>query len=109
MRNEVINGNFYFCYKEDLTISYSKRFHNPKMPTDRKFFWNEDLLKIFARHKLPLVWRIPIMQGFVNSIKMNSWGHEFTYTNISRRSKYMSGTRFKSRGLDSKARPANFV
>jgi hypothetical protein len=38
---------------------------NKKLVTERKYFWNEDLLKIFARHKLPLCWRIPIMQGYI--------------------------------------------
>lgn len=68
VRSEIINDNFYFCYKEDLTLSYDKKMMNPKLITERKYFWNEDMLKIFARHKLPLCWRIPIMQGYVSEI-----------------------------------------
>lgn len=66
VRSEIINDNFYFCYKEDLSLSYDKKLMNPKLITERKYFWNEDMLKIFARHKLPLCWRIPIMQGYVS-------------------------------------------
>ena len=82
---------------------------NPKIPTERKYFWNEDLLKIFARQKLSLCWRIPIIQGFIKEIHSKNNNFSFYYLNVSRRSKYMSGTRFNSRGIDHSFNAANFV
>ena len=38
MSENVINGNFYFCYNLDLTLTYQKNLH--KKPTERKYFWN---------------------------------------------------------------------
>lgn len=109
IRNEIVNDKFYFCYKEDITLCYDKKKMNPKLATERKYFWNEDLLKIFARHKLPLCWRLPIMQGFVAEIHCQNEHFSFYYINISRRSKYMSGTRFNSRGIDHNFNVANYV
>lgn len=82
---------------------------NPKLATERKYFWNEELLKIFAGHKLPLCWRIPIMQGFVSEIHCQNDHFSFYYLNVSRRSKHMSGTRFNSRGIDHNFNAANYV
>jgi phosphatidylinositol-bisphosphatase len=101
----VVNEFFYFCYKEDLTLTYDKRKMNPKLATEPMYFWNEELLRIFKRHKLAACWRVPVMQGFVAEIK----GREYTYLNVSRRSKYMGGTRFNSRGIDQDGNVANYV
>jgi len=49
------------------------------------------------------------MQGYVSEIEMKSEHFQYYYLNICRRSKHMSGTRFKSRGIDKKGRTANSV
>jgi phosphatidylinositol-bisphosphatase len=78
---------------------------NPKLASESMYFWNEELLSIFKRHKLPPCWRIPVVQGFVGEIN----GHDYTYLNVSRRSKFMGGTRFNSRGIDHEGNVANYV
>lgn len=49
------------------------------------------------------------MQGYVAEIKQKTNFFPYSYLNISRRSKYMSGTRFNSRGIDHSFNAANFV
>lgn len=49
------------------------------------------------------------MQGYVSEIKQKTNFFSYEYLTLSRRSKYMSGTRFNSRGIDHSFNTANFV
>ena len=49
------------------------------------------------------------MQGYVGEIKHKTSFFSYVYLTISRRSKYMSGTRFNSRGIDHSFNCVNFV
>ena len=49
------------------------------------------------------------MQGYITELHCENNFFSFYYLTISRRSKYMSGTRFNSRGIDHSFNAANFV
>lgn len=49
------------------------------------------------------------MQGFISEIHCQNAHFSFYYLNITRRSKYMSGTRFNSRGIDHNFNVANYA
>ncbi|KAI9355309.1 SacI homology domain-containing protein [Zopfochytrium polystomum] len=76
---------------------------------DSRFFWNENI-------SAPLIeadahrFILPIMQGFVQ-IQPNCVIHHdpFSFSLISRRSKYRAGLRYERRGVDLSGRVANFV
>ena len=128
---EYLTTGFYFSYDYSL--------HNKYLPTNEelskipnsgfsesKFVWNYrsvkdlieskkqgydidlDLLDMNPRDttKTPeLSFLTPIIQGYVGSVKE----HKFNLVLISRRSKYMGGTRYNDRGSDNLGNAANFV
>ena len=67
------------------------------------------MLMMFAHYDLPMCWRIPVVQGLVKEILCENNHFSFYYCAISRRSKFMSGTRFNSRGIDENCNASNFV
>jgi len=107
MAESIINNNFYFCYKLDLTLTYHKMLQ--KGNTERKYFWNEQMLMMFTHYGLAACWRVPVIQGHVKELYCENNYFSFYYCVISRRSKFMSGTRFNSRGIDTNCNVANFV
>jgi hypothetical protein len=54
-------------------------------------------------------WTIPIIQGFVKGFRIQTLNIPYEYVLIARRSKYQSGTRFSSRGVNNDGYVANFV
>lgn len=107
MGENIVSNNFYFCYQIDLTLTYQKRLQNRS--TERKYLWNQNMLLMFTHYRLPSCWRIPIIQGHVKELYCENNYFSFYYCAISRRSKYMSGTRFNSRGIDQNFNASNFV
>jgi hypothetical protein len=67
------------------------------------------MVQMFTHYRLPLCWRIPVVQGHVKEIYCENDYFSFYYCLISRRSKHMAGTRFNSRGIDTNCNPSNFV
>jgi hypothetical protein len=109
IRSQIIMDNFYFCYRSDLTLNCERKKMNPGMGPERRYFWNEELLKVFARHRLPQCWRIPVVQGFVGEVHLQCEKLAYLYINVSRRSKFMAGTILNCTGIDHNFNVANFV
>lgn len=103
----VMNGNLYFCYHLDLSLTYQKRLQ--RRSTERKYWWNEHMQLMFTHYQLPACWRIPAIQGHVKELYCENNYFSFYYCVVSRRSKFMGGTRFNSRGMDQNCNASNFV
>lgn len=67
------------------------------------------MLSEFKNYKISQTWMVPIIQGYVKGFRAETLYVPYEYTLISRRSKYQSGTRFSSRGVNSEGHVANFV
>jgi len=67
------------------------------------------MLMMFTHYGLAACWRVPVIQGHVKELYCENNYFSFYYCVISRRSKFMSGTRFNSRGIDTNCNVANFV
>ena len=63
MSNSILVDNFYFSYNRDLTLTCQKIYQ--KRSTEKKYFWNEYMLKMFNHYDLPQCWRVPMIQGHV--------------------------------------------
>lgn len=93
---------------------------NPTLPlwrrVDKRFWWNEWLLKPFVDAGLHS-YVLPVMQGYFQVARFNIPPNPIThdddtsveYTIISRRSRYRAGLRYQRRGIDEDANVANFV
>lgn len=114
---------FYFSATADLTNSRQRQFDHQKelgpaktandiwRRMDKRFLWNENLLSPFlsvgddqsVHHFI-----MPVIHGaiFINRCVVKD--KAFLWALISRRSRYMTGTRFFARGADSKGNVANF-
>jgi len=75
---------------------------------DRRFFWNEWLLKDFIDLGLH-AFICPVMQGWVQGAKLDVDGIPVDFVVISRRSKDRAGLRYQRRGIDDEGHVANFV
>lgn len=64
---------------------------------------------MFVYYQLPKCWRIPVIQGHVKELYCENEYFSFYYCVISRRSKFMGGTRYNSRGIDANWNASNFV
>ena len=67
------------------------------------------MLQMFTYYQLPACWRVPVVQGHVSELHSENEYFTFYYCSISRRSKFMAGTRFHSRGIDENFNASNFV
>jgi hypothetical protein len=54
-------------------------------------------------------WLVPVIQGHYGGFEVNLGTKRVSYHLLSRRSKYRSGTRFFSRGIDENSKCAQFV
>ena len=107
VKENIINDNFYFCYNYNLTLTMQK--HKQGLDVERMFFWNQAMLTELKAYDVSSCWMIPVVQGFIRGFKAETLYFPYDYTLISRRSKYQSGTRFTSRGVNSEGHVANFV
>lgn len=105
LKNYLIKEGYYFSYDYDLSLSrqaYAKGY-----PTRGKYHWNLNM----SRKLLQLQdkgWFIGLMQGSVKYFKVFLQGKKLEYYLITRRSWKVGGTRYNSRGIDSKGHVANF-
>ena len=67
------------------------------------------MLSEFRGYGINNCWMIPVVQGFVKGFRAETLYIPYEYTLIARRSKYQSGTRFVSRGINAEGHVANFV
>jgi phosphatidylinositol 4-phosphatase len=80
------------------------------MHYDDRFFWNNSMLnKLLENKNVNNEWIIPIIQGHYDSFEINLNGNNIKYCLISRRSKYRSGARYYSRGINENGNCANFI
>ncbi|CAG8465940.1 11156_t:CDS:10 [Funneliformis mosseae] len=75
---------------------------------DKKFWWNEHMLKGFIELELD-GWILPIMQGYVQIEKCQIDERSFDFILISRRSRERAGLRYQRRGINEDGDVANFV
>lgn len=104
-----IKTGFYFSYDYPLHLKFQKE--NLKFPAHQNlknsiFTWNLNSLKSLLSSKDNFSFFFPVIQGYVGQIKKNN---NFNFVLISRRSFFMGGTRYNSRGIDNKGYVANFV
>ena len=104
-RELVKTNSLYFSYDIDLTNSMQNLAHNKPR---EEFFWNkflsEEFIRVGAKKTL-----LPVICGFVHFEKVNLNGKKLDFGIISRRDHRRTGTRFNTRGLDSKGHSVNFV
>ncbi|XP_057652993.1 phosphatidylinositide phosphatase SAC2 isoform X2 [Diorhabda carinulata] len=125
-------NSFYYSRTTDITNSLQRLCNLEKQSNnsgstwknvDKRFFWNDYMLKDFIQPENPLFdpWILPIIQGYIQiedckvqmdrdlvETKENRYD-TFTLCIISRRSKYRAGTRYKRRGVDDDGEVANYV
>ena len=109
LTQEIFNFSFYFSFNRDLTLCFQKwRTELRPKPKDM-FFWNAGMLNALKVDEGVLEWLIPVMQGHYSRFELTVGNRMVKYYLISRRSKYRSGTRFYSRGIDENSQCANYV
>ena len=115
--NELVKtDSFYFSYDYDLTHTVQRigNFTEEQKRSymwercEYKFWWNsylcEDLVEASAHEVI-----LPVISGYVQIENLNIKGLELDYGVISRRDHRRTGTRFNTRGLDTKGHSVNFV
>ena len=75
---------------------------------DRRFFWNEHLMKDFIDAGLH-AFILPVMQGWVQSRTFVFDDQPIDFVVISRRSRDRAGLRYQRRGIDDEGHVANMV
>lgn len=106
----------YFSYSYDLSHTLQRLhsagpgFNNQSILSraDQRFVWNRHLLRGFRSPEFRN-FALPIIHGFVSINQLVINGHSFSWSIISRRSIYRSGTRLFKRGIDKQGNVANFV
>lgn len=108
---KFLKTGFYFSYSYDLANSFdnsgAKHFDTiSKSIANNVFAWNYKSLKQLTHEtKEDDGFFVPIIQGFIGQCDFE----QYHFALISRRSFFMGGTRFNSRGTDNHGHVANFV
>ena len=78
---------------------------------DDRFFWNGAMLgKLLENANMSSEWWIPVIQGHYDAFEVALGNNNsIRYYLISRRSKYRSGARYYSRGINENGNCANFI
>jgi hypothetical protein len=71
------------------------------------FNWSVGLMEPFYKHSVDRKWGISLIQGYFGMVDMFFQNQKLFYALISRRCRYMAGTRFNSRGTQWRC-PSNF-
>eukprot|EP00741_Cyanophora_paradoxa_P020785 tig00021312_g20064.t1 len=114
MRKLLDSGAFYFATEFDLTHTADRRTALDASKTawaraDNRFVWNRTIAQDFVRLGLHDEWMVPMIQGYVGQEDCMVRGENFELTLVSRRSSMRAGTRYTTRGVDSRGDVANFV
>ncbi|KAF9916688.1 Phosphatidylinositide phosphatase SAC2, partial [Lobosporangium transversale] len=120
--SSIFGTGFYFSTEFNLLTSMQKRSDLEKdtlkrdaplwQQVDKRFWWNEHLLKDFIDIESPYRLKpIPIMErsGYVEIEQCEIEQQPFMFTLISRRSRERSGLRYQRRGIDEDGNASNFV
>jgi hypothetical protein len=130
VKNLLKTGPMYFSYSLDITNSFQRQAHSDLSAplwrrTDDRFFWNRfiqsDLINFCngggrgsgAHHPLrqqpganPFI--LPVIFGMMKISSTRIKSTPFTFTLITRRSRYRAGTRYFSRGIDAEGHVSNY-
>ncbi|KAG0209749.1 hypothetical protein BGX28_009969 [Mortierella sp. GBA30] len=116
--SSVFGTGFYFSTEFDLLSSMQTRYDLTKdgsldgvplwKQVDKRFWWNEHLMKEFLDIEAD-GYILPVMQGYVEIEPCEIEEQHFEFTLISRRSRERSGLRYQRRGIDENGNTANFV
>ena len=75
-----LTTNFYFCYTYDLSrtlqentlaqrgLKFNKNIYHPRIDAERKFIWNNYLLKPFRDNAISDKWTLEIVHGYVGKL-----------------------------------------
>ncbi|CAD6582654.1 MAG: hypothetical protein CYPHOPRED_002091 [Cyphobasidiales sp. Tagirdzhanova-0007] len=119
VKGHLYSGPFYFSYGDyDVTSRLQIQAGNDQRPlyerADDRFFWNKYLqtrLIDLANSKQGgdlSGFILPVLFGFCEVKQATINSRDFIFAVISRRSRYRAGTRYFSRGIDSKGNVSNF-
>ncbi|ODV63297.1 phosphatidylinositol-3-phosphatase SAC1 ASCRUDRAFT_16948, partial [Ascoidea rubescens DSM 1968] len=127
MKYNLINSKLYYSKNLDLTNSFQRisglYFNNEKIELnsekelfsiellDKRFFWNEFLLKDFLnlkQHDKIQEFILPAISGYCEFIDLIINKIKFSIGLITRRSKFRAGTRYFTRGIDINGNVGNF-
>ena len=127
LQNLFKTGPMYFSYSFDLTNSFQRQaLSNPNEPlwqrADDRFFWNRFVSSSLIDFRLgkasgrlssgpqpgvdPYI--LPIMFGMMSITNTSIKGNGMTFVLITRRSRFRTGTRYLSRGIDEEGHVSNF-
>ncbi|CAD8174998.1 unnamed protein product [Paramecium octaurelia] len=102
-QKKLLQSGFYFSLHGDITLArHFQKYEN-------SFVWNNKLLSSLRENKISSSWQLPMIQGYVEQIDSFIDNKPVTVTLISRRSRFMGGTRYYSRGVNDDGHVANFV
>uniref|UniRef100_A0A914QNI0 SAC domain-containing protein n=1 Tax=Panagrolaimus davidi TaxID=227884 RepID=A0A914QNI0_9BILA len=116
-----LTTNFYFSYTYDLSrtlqenalaqreLKFNKTKYHRKIDADRKFIWNDYLLKPFKDNLVTDKWCLEIVHGYVGQQIIELPCSKLALILIGRRSAIFAGTRFLKRGMDFSGAVANDV
>jgi hypothetical protein len=117
-----LTTGFYFSYDRDISICKNKLAQG--ILHDDRMNWGLGLMESTLRQHIDRAWMMPLIQGFIGFFQCIFNGIRAKYYVISRRSRYMAGTRMNCRGkatsydtwaetyglgLDDEGHAANFV
>lgn len=128
VKSVLHNGPMYFSYTFDLTSSFQRQAeHNDTLAplwqkADDRFFWNRyiqsDLInfrqgqtkagRLQAPQSRVDPYILPVMFGMLRITTTSIKGNPLTFILITRRSRFRTGTRYFSRGLDDQGHASNY-
>ncbi|KAG0234357.1 hypothetical protein BGW41_001185 [Actinomortierella wolfii] len=120
LHSHLQSGEFHFSYEYELTHTLQRQslLKGSTQPlwqrADERFFWNYRLQQKFIEHSKKhrdqdlSNFILPIINGFVSIKAAEVNKKPFTFCLISRRSRHRAGTRYFSRGVDTKGDVSNY-
>jgi phosphatidylinositol 4-phosphatase len=127
IKDLIKSSPLYFSYTFDITSSFQRQSEEDlSLPlwkrADDRFFWNRFVQSDFIDFRLGKAVRfgqareqpavdpyiLPVMFGMLEIRNTSIKGTPFTFALISRRSRFRSGTRYFSRGIDEEGNVSNF-
>ncbi|KAI6194548.1 Polyphosphoinositide phosphatase [Aphelenchoides besseyi] len=116
-----VTTDFFFSYTYDLSrnlqenvlihrnTEWNKNTYTRSTPHERKFVWNDYLLKPFKDNKIRKKWTLEIVHGYIGYQLVELPCAKLTIILIARRSAFYAGTRFLKRGCNFEGAAANEV
>ena len=128
LKQVIASNPMYFSYSSDLTNSFQRQAHaDLSQPlwrrADDRFFWNRFIQTDLIDFRLgggsasgvrgrqqpgvdPYI--MPVISGMLKIVAAKIKSTNFTFSLVTRRSRYRAGTRYFSRGIDEQGHASNF-